>query len=125
MCSSLPLPQSPDLVPSCWSACSRGSFLISAQFFLVALSSFEWVSFEVLNLGLDLGLTSSSKVLVGLFQSISVRASGIGIISLSAVAPAVQFLYMSWYLAPSVSLGLTHVDSLHVCGHFSGVSFSR
>ncbi|KAG6919481.1 hypothetical protein DXG01_005740 [Tephrocybe rancida] len=53
----------------------------------------EWFSFGILNLGLPVlkELPIASRVIVGLFQGIAVRASGLTIIVLSNIAPALQY----------------------------------
>ncbi|KAF9458719.1 cation transport protein-domain-containing protein [Collybia nuda] len=63
---------------------------------LILLSAIEWLAFGVLNTGLESfdSLPVASRVILGLFQGIAVRASGLTIISIGTLAPALQFLYV-------------------------------
>jgi len=58
-------------------------------------SAVEWAGFGVLNIGLPTyqALSIGSRVVLGLFQGITVRASGLGIVPISTLAPALQFMY--------------------------------
>lgn len=62
---------------------------------LVLFSAIEWAGFGILNIGLPTfqALPIRSRVILGLFQGITVRASGLGIVPISTLAPALQFLY--------------------------------
>lgn len=63
---------------------------------LVVLNSTDWVFFQVLDIGNPVieAWSVGQRTFDGLFQSIAVRAAGFQIISLLALAPAVQFLYI-------------------------------
>ncbi|KAF8060927.1 potassium transporter [Lyophyllum atratum] len=63
---------------------------------LCCLSAVEWSAFGILNLGLPVltQLPMGARVVVGLFQGIAVRASGLTIVVIGALAPAMQFLYI-------------------------------
>ncbi|KAJ3743179.1 potassium transporter [Lentinula detonsa] len=63
---------------------------------LILFSAIEWAAFEVLDIGLEVwtSLSIGPRVVTGLFQGLAARASGFSIISISALAPAVQFLYV-------------------------------
>ncbi|TCD68599.1 low affinity potassium transporter [Steccherinum ochraceum] len=66
-------------------------------FLLATFTTFttiEWVSFIVLDIGLDVieSLPPGIRALTGIFQSCAVRASGFPIVSLSSLAPSFQFL---------------------------------
>ena len=60
--------------------------------FLLFLSAIEWGGWVVLDLGLPVytSLAPATRALAGLFQSVSVRASGFAILNLAALAPALQ-----------------------------------
>lgn len=95
---------------SSWLHLSHSGFSLSFAFTKIApdsslLSSIEWISYIVLDLGLDAveSLPPGLRALTGLFQSFAIRASGFAIVSLSALAPSFQ----------SVPLALTaHLDPL-------------
>ncbi|KDE09713.1 hypothetical protein MVLG_00116 [Microbotryum lychnidis-dioicae p1A1 Lamole] len=65
-------------------------------FVLVILNSIDWISFIVLDIGnteierLPVGI----RIIDGLLQAFAVRAAGFAIVTLSAVAPALQLLYV-------------------------------
>ncbi|PWN87902.1 hypothetical protein FA10DRAFT_234060, partial [Acaromyces ingoldii] len=63
---------------------------------LVVLNSTDWIFFQVLDIGNPVieAWSVGQRTFDGLFQSIAVRAAGFQIISLLALAPAVQFLYI-------------------------------
>ncbi|KAF8510124.1 potassium transporter [Hysterangium stoloniferum] len=63
---------------------------------LVLFSLIEWVSFLVLDIGLTVTQTLpvGTRIIVGFFQGLAVRASGFSAVSISSLSPAVQFLYM-------------------------------
>ncbi|RDB17612.1 Low-affinity potassium transport protein [Hypsizygus marmoreus] len=63
---------------------------------LTLLSALEWASFGILNIGLPTfeSLPIGPKVVIGLFQGMTVRASGLTIIPLGNLAPAMHFLYI-------------------------------
>ncbi|KAF5383956.1 hypothetical protein D9757_007351 [Collybiopsis confluens] len=63
---------------------------------LLLFSLVEWAAFEVLDIGLPVwtSLSVGPRIVTGLFQGLAARASGFSIISVSALAPAVQFLYV-------------------------------
>jgi len=63
---------------------------------LCCLSAIEWSAFGILNLGLPVlkELPVGTRVIAGLFQGIAVRASGLTIVVMGALAPSVQFLYL-------------------------------
>ncbi|PWN32407.1 uncharacterized protein FA14DRAFT_127218 [Meira miltonrushii] len=63
---------------------------------LLVLNCFDWIMFQVLDLGNETieAWTVGVRIFDGLFQSIAVRAAGFQIISLLQLAPAVQFLYI-------------------------------
>ncbi|KAH9477208.1 Low-affinity potassium transport protein [Psilocybe cubensis] len=63
---------------------------------LVLFSATEWVSFEVLNLGLPAyeAIPKGPRILAGLFQGLAARASGFSIAPLASLAPALLFLYV-------------------------------
>jgi len=69
------------------------AFLLAS---LVILSTIEFLSFVALNHGLPVlaALSGGQQFLAGLFQGVSVRASGLAIVSLPSLAPALQFLYL-------------------------------
>lgn len=63
---------------------------------LCCLSVIDWPAFAILDLGLPVltQLPTGTKVIGGLFQGVAVRASGLTIVAVSELAPAVQFLYI-------------------------------
>lgn len=63
---------------------------------LLVLNCFDWVMFQVLDLGNETieAWSVGVRIFDGLFQSIAVRAAGFQIVSLLQLAPAVQFLYI-------------------------------
>ncbi|WVQ85711.1 hypothetical protein IAT38_007877 [Cryptococcus sp. DSM 104549] len=65
-------------------------------FILIAFTLVELVSFLVLNIGLPVydSLKGWDRFSDGLLQSLSVRAAGFGILSVSSFAPSVLFLYV-------------------------------
>ncbi|KAL0952812.1 hypothetical protein HGRIS_007037 [Hohenbuehelia grisea] len=62
----------------------------------ISFSAIEWVTFEVLNLGLPdyESLSIGVRTVVGLFQGLAARASGFSIVPIANFAPAMQFLYL-------------------------------
>ncbi|KAJ1025198.1 hypothetical protein NDA16_002703 [Ustilago loliicola] len=72
-------------------------------FVLVLFNSVDWLAFLILDIGNPVieQIKLSIRVFDGLFQSIAVRAAGFTVVSLLALAPAVQFLYViMMYLSP-------------------------
>ncbi|SCV68413.1 BQ2448_534 [Microbotryum intermedium] len=65
-------------------------------FVLVILNSIDWISFIVLDIGNPEieRLAVATRVIDGLLQAFAVRAAGFAIVTLSAVAPALQLLYV-------------------------------
>lgn len=65
-------------------------------FVLFLFNSTDWVAFLVLDLGNPVieSIKPNIRVFDGLFQSIAVRAAGFSVVSLLALAPSVQFLYV-------------------------------
>ncbi len=66
-------------------------------FFILCLFNFtDWIAFEVLDIGNPVieAIKVNIRIFDGLFQSIAVRAAGFTVVSLLALAPAVQFLYV-------------------------------
>ncbi|WVQ71337.1 hypothetical protein IAR50_000865 [Cryptococcus sp. DSM 104548] len=65
-------------------------------FILIAFTIAELLSFLLLNIGLPVleSLGGWERFSVGLYQSLSVRASGFGIVNVSSMAPAVLFIYI-------------------------------
>lgn len=63
---------------------------------LICLNSFDWIMFQILDLGNPAieAWSVGIRIFDGLFQSIAVRAAGFQIVSLLQLAPAVQFLYI-------------------------------
>ncbi|KIK57497.1 hypothetical protein GYMLUDRAFT_98602 [Collybiopsis luxurians FD-317 M1] len=63
---------------------------------LLLFSLVEWAAFEVLDIGLEVwtSLSIGPRIVTGLFQGLAARASGFSIISVSSLAPAMQFLYV-------------------------------
>ncbi|KAF8576740.1 TrkH-domain-containing protein [Ramaria rubella] len=63
---------------------------------LVLFSLLEWISFLILDIGLNVtdSLPVGTRVLAGLFQGLAARASGFSIVPIANLAPAVQFLYI-------------------------------
>ncbi|KAL1746627.1 cation transport protein-domain-containing protein [Schizophyllum fasciatum] len=63
---------------------------------LVVFSAAEWLMFPVLNAGLPFytALPAAERAVSGLFQGLAARASGFPIVSLTDIAPALQFLYV-------------------------------
>ncbi|KAI0085711.1 cation transport protein-domain-containing protein [Irpex rosettiformis] len=96
--------------------------------FLAATLAFftiiEWVSFIVLDIGLSVteSLSAGVRVVAGFFQSFAIRASGFGIVSLSSLAPAFQFLcVIMMYIAVypvSMSIRSTNVYEERSLGVF-------
>lgn len=66
------------------------------MFILTALNCVDWVSFLVLDIGTPAieAIAVGTRVFVGLFQAIAVRAAGFAIISMATIAPALQVLYV-------------------------------
>ncbi|SCZ90322.1 BZ3500_MvSof-1268-A1-R1_Chr1-3g01916 [Microbotryum saponariae] len=65
-------------------------------FVLVILNSIDWISFIVLDIGNTEieRLPVGTRIIDGLLQAFAVRAAGFAIVTLSAVAPALQLLYV-------------------------------
>ncbi|KAJ7448435.1 potassium transporter [Mycena galericulata] len=63
---------------------------------LVLFSIIEWVSFEVLDIGLPFfeDMSKGPRIVDGLFQGLAARASGLSIVPVASAAPALQFLYV-------------------------------
>jgi Trk-type K+ transport system membrane component len=59
---------------------------------LFAFSAVEWISFEVLDSGLEVtdSIPVGSRIVAGLFQGLAARASGFSIVAVANLAPAVQ-----------------------------------
>jgi len=82
---------------------------------LIILNTTDWVCFLVLDLGNQTieSIPVGVRVIDGLFQSAAVRAAGFAIVSLSALAPAVQVLYViMMYISICKSLVLGSCQSL-------------
>ncbi|KAH6904408.1 potassium transporter [Coprinopsis sp. MPI-PUGE-AT-0042] len=72
---------------------------LQTWFLLLALVSFsivEWVAFLTLSIGLPAyeAIPAGVRVIAGLFQGLSARASGFAIVPLASFAPALQFTYI-------------------------------
>nr|XP_018267116.1 potassium ion transporter [Kwoniella dejecticola CBS 10117]OBR89274.1 potassium ion transporter [Kwoniella dejecticola CBS 10117] len=65
-------------------------------FVLCVLTSIDWVSFLVLDIGTPAieAIPVGTRIAAGLLQSAAVRAAGFGIVPLAAMAPAVKVLYV-------------------------------
>nr|XP_019014907.1 potassium ion transporter [Kwoniella pini CBS 10737]OCF53688.1 potassium ion transporter [Kwoniella pini CBS 10737] len=65
-------------------------------FVLSVLTSIDWVSFLVLDIGTPAieAIPVGTRIVAGLLQSAAVRAAGFGIVPLAAMAPAVKVLYV-------------------------------
>ncbi|KAK7413590.1 hypothetical protein QQX98_007525 [Neonectria punicea] len=63
---------------------------------LVIINTIDWVAFEVLNIGNPTveALPMADRIFAGWFQAIAVRAAGFAVVSIAALYPAVQLLYM-------------------------------
>ncbi|OCF73744.1 potassium ion transporter [Kwoniella mangroviensis CBS 8886] len=63
---------------------------------LITLTSIDWVSFLVLDIGTPAieSIPVGTRVAVGLLQSAAVRAAGFSTVALGALAPAVKVLYV-------------------------------
>ncbi|KAH7000036.1 cation transport protein-domain-containing protein [Ilyonectria destructans] len=63
---------------------------------LLLINTIDWVAFEVLNIGNPTveALPMADRIFAGWFQAIAVRAAGFAVVSMSALYPAVQLLYM-------------------------------
>ncbi|KAF7547451.1 hypothetical protein G7Z17_g7721 [Cylindrodendrum hubeiense] len=63
---------------------------------LLLINTIDWVAFEVLNIGNPTveALPMADRIFAGWFQAIAVRAAGFAVVSISALYPAVQLLYM-------------------------------
>lgn len=63
---------------------------------IIVLNVVSWVAFLVLNVGNPEieKISTGTRLLAGLLQSLSVRAAGFSVVSISALAPAVQVLYI-------------------------------
>ncbi|KIM41983.1 hypothetical protein M413DRAFT_445173 [Hebeloma cylindrosporum] len=63
---------------------------------LVVFSAMEWTGFAVLNLGLPAyeSIPKGPRIIAGLFQGLAARASGLAIVPVASLAPALQFLYV-------------------------------
>ncbi|KAJ3727343.1 potassium transporter [Lentinula guzmanii] len=88
---------------------------------LILFSAIEWAAFEVLDIGLEVwtSLSIGPRIVTGLFQGLAARASGFSIISISALAPAVQFLYVvMMYIAVALSIRSTNVYEEQSLGVF-------
>jgi Trk-type K+ transport system membrane component len=67
-------------------------------------SAIEWISFEVLNIGLPVidSIPVWPRITAALFQGLAARASGFAIVPIAETAPALQFLYVvMMYIAVS------------------------
>ncbi|GAA5925325.1 hypothetical protein JCM3775_006423 [Rhodotorula graminis] len=84
-------------------------------FTLVCLNGIDWACFLVLDIGNPVieAIPVGTRVIDGLLQAFAVRAAGFSIVSLSSVAPALQFLYViMMYIAVypiAVSIRATNV----------------
>ncbi|CDU22329.1 related to potassium transporter TRK-1 [Sporisorium scitamineum] len=78
-------------------------------FVLVLFNSIDWLAFLILDIGNPVieRITLSIRVFDGLFQSIAVRAAGFTVVSLLALAPAVQFLYVIMMYLSAFPLALS------------------
>ncbi|TKY88762.1 hypothetical protein EX895_002393 [Sporisorium graminicola] len=78
-------------------------------FVLVLFNSIDWLAFLILDIGNPVieRITLSIRVFDGLFQSIAVRAAGFSVVSLLALAPAVQFLYVVMMYLSAFPLALS------------------
>ncbi|KAJ9474569.1 Low-affinity potassium transport protein [Pseudozyma hubeiensis] len=76
---------------------------------LVLFNSIDWLAFLILDIGNPVieSITLSIRVFDGLFQSIAVRAAGFTVVSLLALAPAVQFLYVVMMYLSAFPLALS------------------
>lgn len=65
-------------------------------FMLIVLNCTDWICFLVLDIGTQAidSLPIGTRMADGLLQAFAVRAAGFSIVSLSATAPALQFLYV-------------------------------
>lgn len=78
-------------------------------FVLVLFNSVDWLAFLILDIGNPVieSITLSIRIFDGLFQSIAVRAAGFTVVSLLALAPAVQFLYVIMMYLSAFPLALS------------------
>ncbi|PWY99988.1 hypothetical protein BCV70DRAFT_103626 [Testicularia cyperi] len=78
-------------------------------FVLVAFNATDWVAFLVLDIGNPVieSIKTDIRVFDGLFQSVAVRAAGFTVVSLLALAPAVQFLYVVMMYLSAFPLALS------------------
>ncbi|SPC67811.1 related to potassium transporter TRK-1 [Ustilago sp. UG-2017b] len=78
-------------------------------FVLLLFNSIDWLAFLILDIGNPVieSITLSIRVFDGLFQSIAVRAAGFTVVSLLALAPSVQFLYVIMMYLSAFPLALS------------------
>lgn len=59
-------------------------------FVIVFLSATEWILFSVLNIGIPVmdALTGKEIALAGIFQAVTIRASGFAIVPIAQLSPA-------------------------------------
>ncbi|EST09385.1 Cation transporter [Kalmanozyma brasiliensis GHG001] len=78
-------------------------------FILLLFNCIDWLAFLILDIGNPVieSITLSIRVFDGLFQSIAVRAAGFTVVSLLALAPAVQFLYVIMMYLSAFPLALS------------------
>ena len=90
----------------------RTSFNITLHSHLYTISAIEWISFEVLNIGLPVidSIAIWPRITAALFQGLAARASGFAIVPIAETAPALQFLYVvMMYIAVSLFSRLCYV----------------
>ncbi|SNX84022.1 related to potassium transporter TRK-1 [Melanopsichium pennsylvanicum] len=78
-------------------------------FVLVIFNVTDWLAFLILDIGNPVieQIKLNVRIFDGLFQSIAVRAAGFTVVSLLALAPAVQFLYVIMMYLSAFPLALS------------------
>ncbi|KAJ3811574.1 potassium transporter [Lentinula aff. lateritia] len=69
-------------------------FLVICLFLFSTHSECNWYSLSYIGLEVWTSLSIGPRIVSGLFQGLAARASGFSIVSVSSLAPAVQFLYV-------------------------------
>ncbi|ORY75669.1 cation transport protein-domain-containing protein [Leucosporidium creatinivorum] len=78
-------------------------------FVLLVLNCIDWAAFLLLDIGNEEieAIPIGNRVFLGLFQAIAVRTSGLAIVSLATIAPALQVLYVSMFQVAAYPIAVT------------------
>ncbi|GAA6062637.1 hypothetical protein JCM10212_000299 [Sporobolomyces blumeae] len=78
-------------------------------FVLICLNGIDWIAFVVLDIGNPTieALSPGIRCLNGWFQAVAVRTAGFSIVSLAALAPAVQYLFVIMMIVAAYPIAIT------------------